>query len=327
MMQKITTAESVAVGHPDKVCDQISDAILDACLKVDPNSRVAIETMGGHGCVHIMGEITSHANPNYALIAKKVYKDCGYKDKVKVFVNVVKQSPQIKAGVDIGGAGDQGIMIGYACDETKEMIPLEVLMSRQLTKAMGACDGKSQVTLNGKKIEKIITSVCGEKYQKKLIDLLAKWGIKDGDKRWLKNPAGKWTIGGFMADTGLTGRKLIVDNYGPNISIGGGSFSGKDATKVDRSAAYMARKVAVDLLKKYKAQKVFVKLAYAIGVAKPVMATAELHFKNKPTKFISHIEGYDLTPAGIIKYLNLQKPIFRETAKYGHFGNGFKWDI
>lgn len=327
MIHKIKTAESVAIGHPDKICDQISDAILDVCLTQDQNSRVAVETMGGHGHIYITGEITSHADPDYAAIAKKVYKECGAKDQVEVFVNVAKQSPQIKAGVDIGGAGDQGIMVGYACDETKEMIPLEISMSRQLTKAMGARDGKSQVTLDGKKIEKVITSVCGEEYPGEIIKLLNSWGIKEGDGRWLKNPAGKWTIGGFKADTGLTGRKLIVDNYGPNVSIGGGCFSGKDATKVDRSAAYMARKIAVDLLKLNKAQEVFVKLAYAIGIAEPVMAIAELHYKSKPMKFVSRIKGYDLTPAGIIKFLDLQKPIFRETAKYGHFGNGFKWDI
>ncbi len=323
---KIKTAESVAIGHPDKICDQISDAILDACLAQDTHSRVAVETMGGHGHIYITGEITSHANPDYSAIAKKVYKECGSKDKVEVFVNVVKQSPQIKAGVDIGGAGDQGIMVGYACDDTKDHIPLEISMSRALSKAMGARDGKSQVTLNGKKIEKIITSVCGQDYPKELLDVLKSWGIKEGDRRWLKNPAGKWTIGGFKADTGLTGRKLIVDNYGPNISIGGGCFSGKDATKVDRSAAYMARKIAVDLLKLNKAREVFVKLAYAIGVAEPVMATAELHYKSKPMQFVPHIKGYDLTPGGIIKFLDLQKPIFQETAKYGHFGNGFAWD-
>jgi len=327
MDHKIKTAESVAIGHPDKICDQISDAILDACLKQDQNSRVAVETMGGHGHIYITGEITSHADPDYVAIARKVYKECGAQDKVEVFVNIAKQSQQIKAGVDIGGAGDQGIMVGYACAETKELIPLEVLMSRQLTQAMGARDGKSQVTLNDKKIEKIITSVCGQEYPRELLDLISSWGIKENDKRWLKNPAGKWTIGGFKADTGLTGRKLIVDNYGPNVSIGGGCFSGKDSTKVDRSAAYMARKIAVDLLKLNKAQEVFVKLAYAIGVAEPVMATAELHYKNKPMRFVPCIKGYDLTPAGIINFLDLQKPIFRETAKYGHFGNGFKWDI
>lgn len=326
MIKKIRTAESVAIGHPDKICDQISDAVLDECLRQDPYSRVAIETLGGHGKIFIVGEITSHANVNYGKIAKRVYRECGNKDKVKVFVNVVKQSPQIKAGVDIGGAGDQGIMVGYACNETKEMLPLEVVLSRKLTKAMGARDGKSQVTIKNGDIVKVITSVCGKDYPKELLKILASWGIKRGDKRWLKNPAGKWTIGGFKADTGLTGRKIIVDNYGPNISIGGGCFSGKDPTKVDRSAAYMARKVAVDLLKSEKAKEVFVKLAYAIGVAEPVMAIAELHFQNRPVKFIPKITGYNLTPAGIIKFLDLRTPIFRETAKYGHFGNGFKWD-
>ncbi|MFA5166079.1 MAG: methionine adenosyltransferase domain-containing protein [Candidatus Paceibacterota bacterium] len=324
MKHIIKTAEGVAIGHPDKICDQISDAILDEALRQDPYSRVAVETMGGHSKIFIVGEITSHAKIDFEQIAKDVYKSCGNNDAVSVTINIVQQSPQIKAGVDVGGAGDQGIMVGYACNETKEMMPLEVMLSRQLSKAMGPRDGKSQVTVEDGKITKVVTSVCGD-YPAELLKLLKKWGIKEGDTRWLKNPAGEWTIGGFAADTGLTGRKLIVDNYGPNVSIGGGCFSGKDNTKVDRSAAYMARKIAVDLLKKEKAGQVFVRLAYAIGVAEPVMACAEIHKRGK-IKFIPHIKGYDLTPAGIIKFLNLCKPQFRQTAMYGHFGNGFKWD-
>lgn len=326
MQHKIRTAESVAIGHPDKICDQISDAILDECLKQDQRSRVAVETMGGHGKIYITGELTTNAkNVDFEQIAKDVYKSCGNQDAVEVNVNIVQQSQQIAQGVDIGGAGDQGIMVGYACNQTKELLPLEVVLSRQLAKAMGARDGKSQVTVDNGKITKVITSVCGTSYPKPLLALLKKWKVKEGDPRWLKNPAGEWTIGGFAADTGLTGRKLIVDNYGPNVPIGGGCFSGKDATKVDRSAAYMARKVAVDLLKKHKADEVYVKIAYAIGVAEPIMATAEIHKKGNVT-FVPQVTGYDLTPAGIIKFLNLRKPQFRKTAMYGHFGNGFKWD-
>lgn len=324
MQNKIKTAESVAIGHPDKVCDQISDAILDECLKQDKNSRVAVEALGGHNKIYIAGEITTNAKVNYEKIAKEVYKSCGYADKVDITVNIVEQSNQIAQGVNTGGAGDQGIMVGYACNETKELLPLEVVLSRELTKAMGPTDGKAQVTVEKGKIIKVVTSVCGE-YPKKLLALLKKWGISEGDKRWLKNPSGEWTIGGFAADTGLTGRKLIVDNYGPNVPIGGGCFSGKDATKVDRSAAYMARRIAVDLIKKHKADEVYVQLAYAIGVAEPVMATAEIIKKGK-TQFIDWIEGYDLTPAGIIKFLKLKSPKFRKTAMYGHFGNGFAWD-
>ena len=324
MKNIIKTAESVAIGHPDKICDQISDAILDEYLRQDPNSRVAIETMGGHGRIYIVGEITSQAKVDYPKIALKVYQDCGYSDQIEINCSISQQSSEISQGVDKGGAGDQGIMIGYACNETLEFMPSEVILARKLTRAMGKRDGKSQVTLKNGKIIKIVTSVCGD-YPLELIKELEEMGIKWGDKRWFKNPSGDWSIGGFRADTGLTGRKIIVDNYGPNVAVGGGCFSGKDPTKVDRSGAYMARRIAVDLLKKWQAEKVLVRLAYVIGVAEPVMATAEIE-KNKKLKIINRINDYNLTPQGIIEFLDLKKPIYLETSRHGHFGNNFKWD-
>lgn len=327
----IKTAEAVSMSHPDKICDQISDAVLDACLKQDPYSRVAIESMGGHGLITVCGELTTKARVDIARIALETYRDCGYQEPVKIKVNVKTQSPEIAHGVDQEGAGDQGIMVGYATSETKELLPLEVILSRKLAKAMGARDGKSQVTVKDGKVLSFITSVCGAEkdYQKiykeinkvvkkEIVPRLAK-GVTL-EKAWLKNPNGSWTIGGFVADTGLTGRKLVVDNYGPNIPLGGGCFSGKDATKVDRSAAYMARRIAVDYLKKYKAKEVFVHLAYAIGVAEPQMAVATIDGRQEK------ITDYDLRPRAIIKQLRLLKPQYRETAKYGHFGNGFTWD-
>lgn len=323
------TAESVTLSHPDKVCDQISDAILDACLEQDPMSRVAIESLGGHGNISVVGELTTNAHINLRSIAQEVYKDCGYPESMGIFVNVVEQSPEIGHGVDNEGAGDQGIMVGYATSETPEMMPLEVMLSRKLTKAMGKHDGKAQVTLKNGKIDCIITSLCesGDMSDVTLDAVIKKEfpkylpaSVKKMSDVWMKNPNGKWTIGGFTADTGLTGRKLAVDNYGPHIPVGGGAFSGKDATKVDRSAAYMARKVAVDYLKKTGAKEVYVHVAYAIGVAEPLMAVAFIDGKQEK------IKGYDLRPRAIIEFLDLRKPQFRETAKYGHYGNGFAWD-
>ncbi len=322
------TAESVSLAHPDKVCDQISDAVLDACLKHDPKTRAAIEVLGGHGIITVTGELTTNAYVNIREIAKRVYKDAGYREEIGVTVNVVEQSPEIKHGVDNEGAGDQGIMVGYATNETPEFMPLEVMLSRKLTKAMGKHDGKSQVTLKDGEIEKVLTSLCksGDMKDVKLDAVMKKdiakylpKGKKLGSV-WMRNPNGDWTIGGFTADTGLTGRKLAVDNYGPRIPLGGGCFSGKDATKVDRSAAYMARKIAVDYLKKLDAREVFVHIAYAIGIAEPLMAVVTVDGKQEK------IKGYDLRPRAIIEFLDLRKPQFEKTARYGHFGNGFAWD-
>ncbi len=317
------TAESVSPGHPDKLCDQISDAILDAFLQQDPNARVAVEAVGGHGKVFVTGEVTTTARVSVEPIVKRLAGD------VEVEVRLVEQSPEIALGVDTGGAGDQGIMVGYACSETPEFLPLEVVLSRKLNQYLYKIwpyDGKTQVTLLDGKVESVVASFqnapSGE--------------LEQAVKTWLAslhpspstlhpalhiNPAGDWQQGGFDADTGLTGRKLVVDNYGPSIPIGGGCFSGKDPSKVDRSAAYIARKIAVDYLKKRGASEVFVHLAYAIGYDQPLEATVTIDGVQE------RIEGYDLSPRGIIKSLDLKRPIFEATARYGHFGHaGFAWE-
>ena len=316
------TAESVSPKHPDKLCDQISDAILDAYLKQDPNARVAAEACGGHGVVFVTGEITSTAED--VDIEKIVKRIAG--DDIEVHTKIVKQSPEIAQGVDTGGAGDQGIMIGYATDETPELLPLEVVLSRKLNQFIYEkypYDGKTQVTIapDGT-IDSIVVSFQNAS-QAELRELVEEF-IKDqnlqGKLELHLNPAGDWQQGGFDADTGLTGRKLIVDNYGPRVAIGGGCYSGKDPTKVDRSAAYMARRIAVDYLKNRNAHEVLVRLAYAIGYAEPLEKTVIIDGKAE------EIEGYDLTPNGIIKFLDLKRPIYEETAKYGHYGHGFPWD-
>jgi len=324
-MSKLKTAESVSPKHPDKICDQISDAILDAHLAQDPMSRVAVEVTGGHGTVFITGEITSTAiNIN---INKIVNRLAG---KVKLIKHIAHQSPEISHGVDRGGAGDQGIMVGYATDETEQMLPLEVVLSRQLNQFIFAkfpFDGKTQVTIDNHKIVSIVASF-QHAPKSELKKIVEKWlstdklATKHHDKAQLYiNPAGDWNLGGFDADAGLTGRKLVVDNYGPRIPIGGGAFSGKDPSKVDRSAAYMARKIAIDYLKKHKAHEVFVYLSYAIGFDQPIEATVIIDEQQHI------IQGYDLTPKGIIAFLNLRQPIYERTARYGHFGySDFNWE-
>lgn len=319
------TAESVSPKHPDKICDQISDAILDAHLTEDPDARVAIDVAGGHGTVFVTGEVTSEARlVNVAEITRRLAGD------VKVIEHVASQSPQIAQGVDGGGAGDQGIMVGYASSETEEMIPAEVLAARQLNQhlfELWPYDGKTQVTLKNNKIDSIVASfqnvpkgqLAAQVFTWLRHQTIAK--AVDPAVRFHINPAGDWSVGGFEADAGLTGRKLVVDNYGPRIPIGGGAFSGKDPSKVDRSAAYMARNVAIDYLKKYSAQEVYVYLAYAIGYAQPLEATAVVDGKHYK------VRGYDLTPNGIIEFLDLKKPIYEQTARYGHFGHaGFPWE-
>lgn len=315
------TAESVSPKHPDKLCDQISDAILDAYLAQDPNSRVAAETCGGHGVVFVTGEITSKGDVDIPAIVKRIAGD-----DVEVHTKIVKQSPEIAQGVDTGGAGDQGIMIGYACDETPELLPLEVVLSRNLNEFIYdkyPFDGKTQVTIapDGT-IDSIVASFqnVSKAQLKEKVDKFVKERKLKGKLEYHLNPAGDWQQGGFDADTGLTGRKLIVDNYGPRIAIGGGCYSGKDPSKVDRSAAYMARKIAVDYLKKRHAKEVLVRLAYAIGKAEPLEQTVIID--GKPEE----IEGYDLTPRGIIKFLDLKRPIYEQTARYGHYGHKFDWD-
>jgi len=318
-MPTYKTAESVSPKHPDKLCDQISDAILDAYLAKDPSARVAIETIGGHGHVFVVGEVTSGHDIDLKPIVKRLAGSVDFRSKV------VLQSPEIASGVDTGGAGDQGIMVGYACNETPELLPAEVILARKLNQYLYKLwpnDGKTQITLKDGKIEALVASFQHAK-QKELADAVTEW-LKDQphakNVTIYANPSGDWVQGGFEADTGLTGRKLVIDNYGPQIPIGGGAFSGKDASKVDRSAAYMARRIATDYLNKNKASEVYCYLAYAIGVAQPVEATVTIDGRPKL------VTGYDLTPAGIIKHLDLLKPQFEQTARYGHFGNNFAWD-
>jgi S-adenosylmethionine synthetase len=309
--------------HPDKMCDRISDTLLDLHLEQDPNSRVAIETCGGMGEVYITGEVTSNAVVTRENIVKVVH-DVTTDDTINVIININSQSPEIANGVDTGGAGDQGIMIGYACRDNEEFLPQEYYLSRELNKFVFdkyPYDGKTQVTMNGNSLR----VVCS--FQNAPTEMLE--GLVGGFfSRYPQyhiealhcNPAGDWNIGGFTADAGLTGRKLAVDNYGPRVPIGGGAFSGKDATKVDRSAAYMGRRIAVDILEERpEVQEVMVQLAYAIGYNQPLQATAIVDGKHE------FIKGYDLSPNGIIDFLELRNPIFGRTAGFGHMGAGFNW--
>ncbi|MFZ4648397.1 MAG: methionine adenosyltransferase domain-containing protein [Patescibacteria group bacterium] len=319
------TAEAVTPMHPDKICDQISDAILDACLAQDPDSRVAIETMGGHNLVTITGELTTIAQIDASKIAREIVGD-----NYGIQTNIVRQSQEIAAGVDIGVAGDQGIMVGYACNENTAFIPQEIYLAKDLCRYlynMHPVDGKTQITINDGKLESVVVSFCGVK-KDELEKLVNNW-LKNQEIEEIKNiylnPAGDWSQGGFASDTGVTGRKLACDNYGPQIPIGGGAFSGKDATKVDRSGAYMARKIAVDLLKIYLAREVLVKIAYSIGVAEPVMVTAEIT-KLDNSKEDIQVSGYNLTPGGISDFLKLKRPQYQKLAEWGSFGGGFLWD-
>lgn len=323
----IRTAEFVSPKHPDKLCDRISDAIVDQHLKYDPYARCAVETCGGHGKVFITGEVTSTYIITDVKI-REIVKEISNVDDVTI--HLVKQSPEIAQGVDVGGAGDQGIMIGYACRENDDYVPMEYYMARELNRFIYGkypYDGKTQVTINGLDLY----VVCS--FQNVSNEDLTYWCRKFFHKRFeeynlaqlLCNPAGDWKIGGFEADAGLTGRKLAVDNYGPRVPIGGGAFSGKDATKVDRSGAYMARRIAVDLLERNPLVKeVQVELSYAIGYKQPIQATAIMDGEEYVINDISEWE-YDLSPQGIIDFLELRKPIYSETAMWGHMGNGFPW--
>lgn len=323
MSISIRTAESVSPKHPDKLCDQISDAILDAHLLEDPFARVAVDVAGGHGTLFITGEVTSRATSvDIEAIVEHIAGRQPSGEPLHIINTIAPQSPEISQGVDTGGAGDQGIMVGYATDETPEFLPLEYVLARNLNKFLyerWPYDGKTQVTIKQGSIVAIVASF------QHAPQTLLKAAVQD----WLKteplarsditsltlhiNPAGDWNIGGFDADAGLTGRKLAVDSYGPRVPLGGGAFSGKDGTKVDRSGAYMARVIAVDYLKKYAAREVYVYLAYAIGYPEPVEATVLVDG-------VQHtIEGYDLTPEGIIAQLSLRKPGFEARARYGHF--------
>lgn len=311
------TAESVSPKHPDKICDQISDAILDAHLKEDPSARVAVDVAGGHGAIFVTGEVTSVATSvNIPAIVKRLAGD------VEIIVRLEAQSPEIAQGVDIGGAGDQGIMVGYATNETPELLPLEYVLARRLNQYLFSIwphDGKTQVTTINGEVSVIVASFQHTR-KAELTKSVYEWFNKESlavkHKNGLTlhiNPAGDWEVGGFDADAGLTGRKLAVDNYGPRVPLGGGAYSGKDGSKVDRSGAYIARKIAVDYLKERKAQEVYVYLAYAIGYSQPVEATVVIDGQHEI------VRGYDLTPEGIIKKLNLRTPNFEAKARYGHY--------
>lgn len=340
---KVYTVESVTCGHPDKVCDQISDSVLDECLRQDPTSRVAIEAFGCHGIIVVGGELTSKAKVNFKKMALDLYRKTGYDDPVKIITRVVQQSPDIALGVDTGGAGDQGIMYGYATSETKEYLPKGVVLVHKLTKGLQELrengklkwlkpDGKAQVTVEKNKIKTILIScqhdkkVTQEQIRKDLIQYLIKPLVgATSDIEILVNPTGNFVIGGFASDTGLTGRKIIVDTYGGLVPHGGGCFSGKDPTKVDRSAAYMCRFVAKNLVANKYAKNCLVSVAYAIGRAKPVMVEALDQDGKSLDKIVS--KNFDFRPLAIIERLDLRRPIYLQTATYGHFGNpDFPWE-
>lgn len=321
-MNMIRTAEFVSPKHPDKLCDQISDKLLDTYLEGDPNSRCAIEVAGGHDQIFVTGEVTSKVNLSDETIQQIVFDITGINN---VIVHINEQSPEIARGVDSGGAGDQGIMIGYACNENEEMVPQEYYFARKLNKYIYdkyPYDGKTQVTIyDGKRIN--VVASFQNASQDELEKMVLKFFEDYPDYKVMSlhcNPAGDWSIGGLQADAGLTGRKIVVDAYGPRVPVGGGAFSGKDASKTDRSAAYMARKVAVDLLKLYGGNEVLVKLSYAIGYPQPIQSTVSINGMVDMT-----LDQYDLSPNAIIEELDLKKPIFHETSMWGHMGSGFKW--
>ena len=312
----IKTAEFVSPKHPDKICDFIADSILDAYLASDPESRVAVEVMGGHKLITINGEVTSRAKPDIESLVKSLVGE-----EYKIISNIVGQSSEIARGVDTGGAGDQGIMKGYATSETEEFLPLEYVLARDLCRKIYEkypYDGKTQVTVDTSTKLSVKTVVASFQNTKsaELLKLVKEITLA---QEYLINPTGEWSQGGFDSDTGLSGRKIVIDNYGPEIAVGGGSFSGKDYTKVDRSGAYMARRIAVELLQKRNSKEVITKLAYAIGKPNPVMAVAIVNGAEEP------ITGYDLTPRGIREFLKLDKVKFADTATWGHFGRGFSW--
>lgn len=334
---KTYTVESVTSGHPDKICDQISDAILDECLRQDPKSRVAVESFGSHGMLMVGGEITTSAKIDYAGIAEKVYREIGHGNSLKIITNLVTQSPDIAQGVDNGGAGDQGIMYGFATDETPEFLPLAVVKAHQLAKGLEELrrthkyfswlkpDGKTQITVENGKIKTVLISCQHDEKieQPEIKKLLTEHLIKPaiGNLAGIEiivNPTGQFIIGGFEADTGLTGRKIMVDTYGGLIPHGGGCFSGKDPTKVDRSAAYMARFAAKNLVAAGLAKKCLVSVAYAIGRAEPLMVEAVNEKGARLNGLIK--EKFNFRPQAIIERLNLRRPIYFKTAAYGHFG-------
>jgi S-adenosylmethionine synthetase len=361
------TSESVTEGHPDKIADQISDAILDACLEQDPYSRVACETLTCTGLVVIAGEITTQAYVDFQSVVRGTVAAIGYDNALygfdsntcSVISTINKQSGDIAMGVDTGGAGDQGMMFGYATDETEELMPTPISLAHRLTRRLSEVrkngqmaylrpDGKSQVTVEydaaGKplRVDAIVIStqhaeqVGNDELRrdvlKHVIQFVIPANLLDEDTKYHINPTGRFVIGGPMGDTGLTGRKIIVDTYGGMGRHGGGAFSGKDPTKVDRSAAYMARYIAKNIVAAGLAQRCEVQLAYAIGVADPVSVLVDTFGTGKLSsvelqKLVR--EHFALTPKGIIESLDLRRPIYKKTAAYGHFGrtdSDFRWE-
>ncbi len=340
---KIYTVESVTSGHPDKICDQISDAILDECLKQDPKSRVAMETFGAHGLLVLGGELTTLAKVDFEAVAREVYTEIGHPEDLKVVTNIVQQSPDIAMGVDTGGAGDQGIMYGYAANETPEFLPKGIVLVHRLTSGLEKLrrsaqvpwlkpDGKAQVTMSGDRVAAVLVStqhdeaVSQEEIRRTLVEKLIQPAVGDlSGIEVLTNPTGKFVYGGFYADTGLTGRKIMVDTYGGLIPHGGGAFSGKDPTKVDRSAAYMCRFAAKNLVAAGLAKKCLISVAYAIGRSEPLMVEAVNEKGESLAELVK--KNFDFRPLAIIERLGLRRPIYRQTAAYGHFGkSGLPWE-